>query len=229
MVKHMSSSTEMHLQYANRKIQQQSDHIKSLSERFTQQTVVVSKLETSVFKLETTSKATISRLEKQLAFNSQILESQAQQGCGRFSGVLIWEVPNFNKKFQGVKRGNNTYTKYLYALDGYKMKVDLYLNGNGDNKGKHVSIFIYQEPGPFDDALEWPMKAQIIFSVMKDELEVNSNSFKTDHDNETKKDFQNPTYNNCRGRGTPAFIDHNHIQDYVIDNKLTLKITVKSL
>jgi len=73
------------------------------------------------------------------------------------------------------------------------------------------------------------MKAKITFTVMKGELEVNASSYKTDRDNETKKDFQNPTHNICRGRGYPEFIDHNDIQYYVVDNKLTLKITVKSL
>jgi len=223
MVKHLADTTEIHLQYANRKIQEQSNQINLLYERFTQQTVLVSKLETS----SKVQQATISKLEEQLVLNSKKLEaSQLQQECGRFSGVLIWEVPNFNKKFQGVKKGNNIFSKYMFALEGYKLKLDFYLNGNGEDNGGHASIFIGTVPGPFDDTLQWPMKAEIIFSVMKREEELNIEAIQTDYNNDSKKSFQRPP-NKVDFWGVGEFIDHKQIHSHVINNKLTIKVIVK--
>ena len=124
-MKHLSESSDIHLQYSNRKIQEQSNHIKSLSERFTElesfyktQQETISRLEskleessnnqqTTIERLEASSKdqkLTIWMLKCQLNANSQKLE-ESQQRNRRFSGILIWGVPNFHKKFQGVKRG----------------------------------------------------------------------------------------------------------------------------
>ena len=223
MVKHLSDSNGIHLQYANAKIQEQSNHINLLLERFAEQTAIVSKLEKS----SKAQQATINKLEKQLSVNSQKLEvSQAQQKFGKFSNILIWEVPNFNKKFQGVKKGNNTFSKYMFAMEGYKLKVEFYLNGNGEDNGGHASIFIGSVQGPFDDTLQWPMKAEIIFCVMKQEQQLNIEAIQTDYSNASKKSFQKPP-NKVEFWGVGKFIDHKQIRNYIVDNKLTLKVTVK--
>ena len=218
MVQHLSDSTEIHLQYANKKIQEQSNHMKLLSQQFDE--------------LETYSKDTIGRLESklqrleyQLTVNSQKLE-ESQQRNGRFSGILIWEVPNFHKKFQGVKKGNNTFSKYMFALEGYKLKLELLLNGHGESRGNYVSTYTSTVPGPFDDTLEWPMKAEITFSVIKGEEEIIRDCFQTDDTRESLTSFKKPPHDHG-GWGESEFIDHTEIQNYIFDNKLTLKVTVK--
>ena len=114
----------------------------------------------------------------------------------------------------------------MFALEGYKLRVELHLNGEESAPGNPVSIYIFNEKGPFDDALDWPMKADVTFSAMKGDQQLNDYTFTTDQNSERMKRFQKPPLDNG-GWGFKDFIAYNNINSYVVDNKLTLKITVK--
>ena len=49
------------------------------------------------------------------------------------------------------------YSPPFYShLGGYKMCLKVDVNGYGDRKGTHVSVFVHLMKGVFDDALKWP-------------------------------------------------------------------------
>ena len=70
----------------------------------------------------------------------------------------------------------------------------MYLNGVGDGKGTHVSVFTYLMKGPFDDHLKWPFKGEITIQI------VNQDG---DHDHVEKTiHYNDETRENYAGRVT---------------------------
>ena len=184
---------------------------------------------------------------KQLQIQSDVLESHSKriklqcEEIGKlknelkemserpgYSGILLWELPNFNELLKkSLKDKDNSIHKHMFAMDGYKLKVYLRLNGDIYSRD-NISIFISVVPGPFDDALEWPMKAKIMFSVVDvDGVGKNVNILYTNENNRVKKSFARPSGNDP-GRGFARFIPHKGVPELLVNGKLVLKIVVKS-
>jgi len=143
-----------------------------------------------------------------------------------FNGTLLWEIPNFPAKLKTSKNTNETLCKHLFAMDGYKLKVHLSLNGDFPYQS-NISVYISLVPGPFDDALGWPMKAIISLSAEVDGVERHKKTFQTDQTDETRKTYSNPSVETQIGRGYSRFIPHSQIPPLLVDGKLTLKISAK--
>ena len=200
MVEHLSGTNKSHFHVAVKRVREQSEEIQSQSKLIKLQSEKISNLKD---KLDTMSKQP------------------------RFSGTLLWDFPNFNKILSKVKATNEILIKHFFAMDGYKLKVDLRLNG--DNLiHNSISIYISIVSGPFDDALEWPMKAYISFSVIGvGKKDKNVNRFSTDANDEMQKTFLNPSLVPSNGTGFTNFILHKDIPKLLIDGKLVLKICVR--
>ena len=46
------------------------------------------------------------------------------------------------------------------------MCIKVYLDGSGNGKGTHVSVFTYLMQGPYDDHLKWPFRRQITIQIV---------------------------------------------------------------
>jgi hypothetical protein len=97
----------------------------------------------------------IDRLQRRM---DQMDESLAQQ-TGRIAnlesprgppapeihnGILLWKIEDYQKKRQYAIHGVKTtlYSRPFYTdLHGYKMCAVIYLNGDGDGEGSHLSLF----------------------------------------------------------------------------------------
>jgi len=112
-------------------------------------------------------------------------------------------------------------------MDGYKLKVYLRLNGDMHSRS-YISIFSSVVSGAFDDALEWPMKATISFSVI-DGIGVRRNVsiLHTDENNRMKRCFSSPSSGDPGGRGFARFVPHKQIPGLLVDGKLILDIVVR--
>ena len=200
MAEHLSGTDKSHFHVAVKRVREQSEEIHSQSKLIKLQSEEISNLKD---KLNTMSKQP------------------------RFSGTLLWEFPNFIEMLRKVKSTNEILIKHLFAMDGYKLKVHLRLNGDFVLRNR-ISIYTNAVSGPFDDALEWPMKAHISFSVIcVGNKDKNVNSFYTDANSETQKSFLLPSLVQSNGRGFPNFILHENIPKLLIDGKLVLKICAK--
>ena len=59
------------------------------------------------------------------------------------------------------------YSAPVYShFGGYKMCLCVYVNGNGDAEGTHVSVFTYMMRGANYDNLQWPFKGTIKVSLL---------------------------------------------------------------
>ncbi|XP_035770719.1 TNF receptor-associated factor 5 [Neolamprologus brichardi] len=112
------------------------------------------------------------------------------------------------------------------------MAIKAYLNGDGEGRGTHLSLYVVLMPGDFDTLLPWPFRQTVSLSVLDQSGASNhrSLSFRPDP---TTKCFQQPTPESQTNVavGFPCFISHNMLQTpqnalYVKDNTLFVKAKV---
>ena len=86
----------------------------------------------------------------------------------RTDGRFDWLVPDIRRKYYDARNGRtvNLYSRPFYAgMNGYKMCLSLYLNGNGQGTGTHISLFFVVMRSDFDDFLPWPFKQRVSLTL----------------------------------------------------------------
>ncbi|XP_061582145.1 TNF receptor-associated factor 5 isoform X2 [Cololabis saira] len=127
----------------------------------------------------------------QLNLNKQHLQ---ELEVTSYDGRLIWKIDDFQKKKEASAREQLpclTSTPFHTGRCGYKMAIKVYLNGDGDGRGTHLSLYVVLMPGDFDALLPWPFRQTVSLSVMDQSGSRNhqSLSFRPDPAN---KCFQQP-------------------------------------
>ncbi|CAF3486799.1 unnamed protein product [Rotaria socialis] len=108
----------------------------------------------------------------------QIERNCEQKHLVSFNGILIWNINNFQEKFDDAKseRQRSIYSPEFYsAYFGYKMCARLFLNGTNDVRNTHMSIFFILMSGEYDAILHWPFHFKVIFSLLNQSTAVGSN------------------------------------------------------
>ena len=145
--------------------------------------------------------------------------------CPMFSNTHELKVFQFWNKFNRAKNShdkeNPDLIRRFYTEKGHKLLADLYLNGYGKDLGKYVCIFFKTEQGNFDDAIKWPIRANISFSIdnafdkIIDEIDTKDN----------KLSFKKSNTDGNTAYGS-TLVDLQQLQYYVVDNILTITIKV---
>ncbi|CAF4526356.1 unnamed protein product, partial [Didymodactylos carnosus] len=74
-------------------------------------------------------------------------------------GMKTWKVDNISEKMAAAQseRQNSVYSQPFYSSPaGYKMRARLYLNGDGNARRTHMSLFFALMKGEYDSILKWP-------------------------------------------------------------------------
>ncbi|CAF3064786.1 unnamed protein product [Rotaria sp. Silwood2] len=80
-----------------------------------------------------------------------------------YDGTLIWKITNFHEK---MKRQTSIYSPPFYSSPtGYKMRARLYLNGDGDARHTHMSLFFVLIRDPNDPILKFPFNCKVTFCL----------------------------------------------------------------
>ena len=70
-------------------------------------------------------------------------------------------------EYTELKEGEDWYSPDFYTSPGgYKMSLNVVVNGYGEAKGTHVSCFIFFEVGEYDDILEWPFQGEVTIKLL---------------------------------------------------------------
>ncbi|KAL7293589.1 hypothetical protein TKK_0012677 [Trichogramma kaykai] len=87
------------------------------------------------------------------------------QSESQFIGRLVWRIEDFEEKFQEARDANAVlYSPIFHDREfGYTLRLELYLNGLGQWKNRHVIGCLQFVEGKWDPLLEWPcsMKATV--------------------------------------------------------------------
>ncbi|KAM9314461.1 TNF receptor-associated factor 5 isoform 2-T2 [Pholidichthys leucotaenia] len=168
----------------------------------------------------------------QLSHNRQHLQ---ELEVTSYDGRLIWKIQDLEKKREAEIQGQPpclTSVPFHIGRCGYKMALKAYLNGDGEGRGTHLSLYVVLMPGDFDTLLPWPFKQTVTLSVMDQSGAGNhrSLSFRPDP---TAKSFQQPAAKSMSNVavGFPCFIPLNMLgmpqnAVYIRDDTLFVKAKV---
>uniref|UniRef100_A0A3Q3MW60 TNF receptor-associated factor n=1 Tax=Mastacembelus armatus TaxID=205130 RepID=A0A3Q3MW60_9TELE len=168
----------------------------------------------------------------QLSQNKQHLQ---ELEATSYDGKLIWKIQEFRKKREAEVKGQPpclSSVPFHTGRCGYKMAIKAYLNGDGEGRGTHLSLYVVLMPGDFDPLLPWPFKQTVSLSVLDQSGAGNhrSLSFKPDP---TSKSFQQPSTESVSNIavGFSCFLPLNKLETphnavYVRDDTLFVKAKV---
>nr|WMV84500.1 TNF receptor-associated factor 5 transcript variant 1 [Larimichthys crocea] len=152
-----------------------------------------------------------------------------------YDGRLIWKIDDFSRRRDAEVRGQPpslSSVPFHTGRCGYKMAAKVYLNGDGEGRGTHLSLYVVLMPGDFDALLPWPFRQTVSLSVLDQSGAANhrSLSFKPDP---TSKSFQRPGAESVSNIavGFSCFIpldklETPHNATYVSDDTLFVKVKV---
>uniref|UniRef100_A0A3Q4H2P9 TNF receptor-associated factor n=1 Tax=Neolamprologus brichardi TaxID=32507 RepID=A0A3Q4H2P9_NEOBR len=177
----------------------------------------------------------------QLSSNHEHAVSMAQRTLRRQEDTLSSVQLDLQQVSRGLRPHLEELAQLRKSLDVAMQEVSevealrehlAYLNGDGEGRGTHLSLYVVLMPGDFDTLLPWPFRQTVSLSVLDQSGASNhrSLSFRPDP---TTKCFQQPTPESQTNVavGFPCFISHNMLQTpqnalYVKDNTLFVKAKV---
>ncbi|CAF4931376.1 unnamed protein product [Rotaria sp. Silwood1] len=145
-----------------------------------------------------------------------------------YDGTFLWKITDVKEKMDG--RQISIYSPAFYSSpNGYKMCVRLYLNGDGNAHGTHVSIFFVLMRGEYDAILKFPFHFKVMFCLYAQNNQQNHiiDSFTPD----TKSNsFQRPRSDMNIASGIPKFVLLTTLQNdensYIHNNTMFIKTVV---
>ncbi|XP_034721718.1 TNF receptor-associated factor 5-like [Etheostoma cragini] len=152
-----------------------------------------------------------------------------------YDGRLIWKIHDFGTRREAEVRGQPpclSSVPFHTGRCGYKMAAKVYLNGDGEGRGTHLSLYVVLMPGDFDALLPWPFRQTVSLSVLDQSGAANhrSLSFRPDP---ASQSFQRPPAESASNVavGFSCFVPLNellaaHSAAYVQDDTLFLKVKV---
>ena len=69
------------------------------------------------------------------------------------------KIENYNIKREGLN-------SHPHMIQGFKMRLLVYLNGPRSSTGTHLSVFFQLMKGELDDCLEWPFEKSVSFVLI---------------------------------------------------------------
>lgn len=106
------------------------------------------------------------RLHTEIESIKETLLNAAQISSG--DGSYIWKISDIAKKIENARadRQSSIYSPEFYSSPtGYKMCMRLYLNGDGQARRTHLSLFFVIMRGEFDAILTWPFSCKVTFCL----------------------------------------------------------------
>ena len=115
----------------------------------------------------TASERNICTQQSTLSLHQQTLDKVMGTGKLSFDFTLI--------EFKSKKENDvDWFSPPFYThTHGYRMCIRVYVNGSGDEKGTHLSVFVYLMKGPFDDYLKWPFQGTVTIQLLNQLMDVN--------------------------------------------------------
>ena len=87
--------------------------------------------------------------------------------------TFIWKIDGYSEALKQAKIGGKRalysdpfHTKTGTDSYGYKMKVIIYPNSDGNGKNTYLSVFIKVMKGEYDAILPWPFKKKVKFELI---------------------------------------------------------------
>ena len=217
-----TANHEVLLVEINAMVQEKTKHVNSLETQLRNANDEIRKLQRRMETLEYNSSL------RNIA-TADLEEHIRQQEFSCNDGVLIWKITDFAKRRNEAITGKQVsfYSPCFYtSRHGYKMRVRIYLNGDGIGKGTHISLFFAVMRGEYDAILRWPFQQKVTLMLLdQNNVEHAIDAFRPDRNSSS---FQRPRREVNIASGCPTFCSlselHNHA--YVKDDTMFIKVIV---
>jgi len=107
----------------------------------------------------------LNTIYKTLLINVENFKSNVDEHVAiSYDGVMIWNIDNYSdRKSSEVRGGIESYSKGPFYTDnaGYCLYARVYLDGYGDCKGTHMSVFVEVKSHEYDNILDWPFPGKL--------------------------------------------------------------------
>ncbi len=151
-----------------------------------------------------------------------------------FNGVLLWKITNVDQRIQDAKSGKQTsfYSQPFYTDKyGYKMCARIYLNGDGNGRNTHLSLFFVILRGEYDALLKWPFGQKVTFILIDQSMsESKENVYDAFRPDPNSSSFRQPISEMNVASGLPVFCPLGKLlstdHEYIKDNTMFIKIVV---
>ncbi|XP_003388776.1 PREDICTED: TNF receptor-associated factor 5-like [Amphimedon queenslandica] len=182
----------------------------------------------------------VMRREEQEKHNKEAINQHLDIAIKKIDALQVLlpknHVLKINQYTKKKKEGEDWYSPGFYTSPGgYKMSLNVDVNGYGDGKGTHVSCFICLMAGEYDDILEWPFQGEITIELLN-QLEDKNHMKRIIPFNESTPPEQKQRVNEGRstGLGHHRFISHEVLKynpftnrQYLKDDSLYFRISIK--
>ena len=147
-------------------------------------------------------------------------------------GTYIWRLANVAEKIAAAIAEEQTslYSPPFFSSPtGYKMCMRLYLNGDGQARRTHLSLFFVLMRGDYDPILVWPFEFKITFAVLDQSGKQQHiiDSFRPDMKSNS---FQRPRSDMNIASGIPKFMPLSLIEQennpYIRDDCMFIRCIV---
>jgi hypothetical protein len=123
-------------------------------------------------------------------------------------GTCIWKITNVAEKMASAigDRQTSIYSPPFYSSPtGYKMCIRLYLNGDGQARNTHLSLFFVLMRGDYDAILAWPFQYKISFCLY-DQTGAQRHMIDSFRPDIKSNSFQRPRSDMNIASGLPKFL-----------------------
>ena len=151
-----------------------------------------------------------------------------------YNGTLLWKINNVQLKMEEAKNGKQTsfYSPPFYTDKyGYKMCARIYLNGDGNGRNTHLSLFFVILRGEYDALLKWPFRQKVTFILIdQSQSESKENVYDAFRPDPNSSSFRRPISEMNIASGLPVFCPLGKLMstdhEYIKDNTMFIKIIV---
>ncbi len=164
----------------------------------------------------------IAELEKLVASLS-LVESYTRDG------TFEWKISLLSQKMADARLGCSLFSLPFYSHSrqhGYKMCLQLYILGDGSERGTHMSLFFVIMKGEFDNTLKWPFTSKVTFKLINQTGARDiSGTFQPDP---MSSSFQKPRSGMNIASGCSRFMSHTELKEggFVVDDVVFLQCLV---
>ncbi|CAF1262355.1 unnamed protein product [Rotaria sordida] len=149
-----------------------------------------------------------------------------------YDGISVWKIANFREKMIDAQseRQTSIYSPPFYSSPtGYKMRARLYLNGDGNARRTHISLFFVLMRGLNDAILKFPFNYKVTFCLY-DQTPAQRHIIDSFRPDIRSNSFQRPRFDMNIASGIPKFFPLAMIEQddnpYVRDDTMFIKILV---
>lgn len=177
----------------------------------------------SINKVSEAKSKEIAQMKQHIKECDEAITRQARGNAVLALGYIVWRISDFEAKMNDAKENDTVlHSPVFYSSEyGYKLRVELRLNGMGQWTGRHMTASLQVLEGEWDPLLQWPFNQRVTLTL-RDQSTPPKKVSNLVKNFVVGKEKEDPA-------GLHVFILHTTLQqhNYVLNNTMYIEVTVE--